>query len=543
MKRLLHLFKNYLVLLFFGVIASVGIANAQAKILVDPGENTIAAAVVKANPNDTLVLARGSDYTVTEKVLIDKPLTIKSSAGTADEKPAVIFFTSTIGEGGGLFTCAANFTLKDVGVVGKTTANKPVEIFATTSPNLTVVLDGVIVQDTHQTFSAIDNSTVIIKNCKFFNQSWSLYDNWVGQMAGWDGDQVNLVFENNTIFTYNRYFNYSTTKYGGTTLADHNTIVNTFGNTLFPSPDKEVTIKNSIFFNTFYRGYIGPRTFNKGTPDEITTKADVTDNELANKPYVPVKDTLNGDIAININPKDSTSGRVIKVTNNMKFTEKRVLDFQAAHGITLQPLVNETAQKVLAPKFGWIIKDNLDGAQGIDPKFKMGAIPAEAFTAGFQTRLDRISPANEPWIEIMWRTGGALVGEFIWPLPFDFTPTVSTTNLTSDGFPMGDLNWYGKSVVAKWEAGGSYTGISQLNSSDLGLQINGNLIRYNNANTSKVTLKIYTISGSEVSTLVNQVQIAGLQQAYLPSNLRNGIYICKVQAGNLLQSTKLVIAK
>ena len=97
------------------MIASVGIANAQDKILVDPGENLITDAVAKANVNDTLVLARGSDYTVTEKVLVDKHLTIKSSAGTAEERPAVIFFTSTIGEGGGLFTCAANLTLKDVG--------------------------------------------------------------------------------------------------------------------------------------------------------------------------------------------------------------------------------------------------------------------------------------------------------------------------------------------------------------------------------------------------------------------------------------------
>ena len=543
MKKNLQLFRNYLVLSFFGVVASVGIANAQAKILVDPGENTITAAAAAANPNDTLVLARGEDYTVTEAVLVSKPLAIKSSAGTAEERPAVIFFTSTIGEGGQLFNCSANLTLKDVGMVGKTTANKPVEIFGISSPNLQVVLDGVFIQDAHQTFSAIDNSTVIIKNSKFFNQSWSLYDNWVGQMAGWDGDLVNLVFENNTIFTYNRYFNFSTTKYGGTTLADHNTIVNTFGNTLFPSPDKEVTIKNSIFFNTFYRGYVGARTFNAGTPEEIISKADVNDNELANKPYVPATDTLNGDIAIVINPQDSTSGRVVRVTNNMKFTDKRVLDFQAAHGITLQPLVNKTAKEDLAPKFGWIIKDNLDGAQGIDPKFKMGALPEAAFTSGFQTRLDRISPENEPWIEIMWRTGGALVGEFIWPLPFDFTPTVSTSQLSSDGFPLGDLNWYGKKVVATWEAGGSFTGISKLNSLDMGLKLNGNLIRYNNAKNSMVTLKIFSISGSEVSTLVNQVQSAGLQNVSLPAYLRNGVYICKVQSGDLSQSIKLVIAK
>lgn len=543
MKKSLRLLRTYSIVLFSSTILGIGSAQAQVTTLVSPGENTIATAVAAAGANDTLVLARGEDYTVTEVVLVDKALTIRSSPGLETDRPAVMFFTSTVGEGGGFFNCAANLTIKDIGMVGKTTGNKPVEPFNITSPNLKVVMDGVIVQDCHQTFEAIDNSTVVIKNCKFFNQSWSLYDNWVGQMAGWDGDNVYLTLENNTIFTYNRYFNYSTTKNNGTTLADHNTIVNTFGNTMFPSPDKEVTVKNGIFFNSFYRGYIGARTFIIGTDSIVVTKADVNDNELSSRPYIPATDTLNGDIAIIINPLDSTSGRIVSITNNLKFTEKRVLDFQAANGVTLQPLVNKTAKEVLAPQFHWTIKDNLEGVQGFDPKFKMGALPAEAFTAGFQTRLDRISPANEPWFDITWRYGGALVGEFIWPLPFDFTPTVKTEHLSADGFPLGDLNWFGKDVVANWEKGGIYVGLHKLNSSELGLKINGNIISYNNVKSGKVTLKIYNAAGAEVTTLVNQVQSAGSQTVYLPSNLRSGVYICKVQAGEQVQAVKTVIVK
>jgi len=543
MKKSLRLLRTYSIVLFGSAILSIGAAQAQVTTLVNPGENTISVAVAAAGANDTLVLARGEDYTFTEAILIDKPLTIRSAAGTAEERPAVLFFTSTIGEGGGLFTCAANLTLKDVGVVGKTTENKIVETFSTTSPGLTVVLDGIILQDAHQTFSAIDNSTVIIKNSKFFNQSWSLYDNWVGQMAGWDGDKVYFTFENNTIFTYNRYFNFSTTKNNGTTLADHNTIVNTFGHSMFPSPDKEIVVKNSIFFNSFYRGYIGARTFYAGTPEEIVVKTDDNDDELANRPYIPETDTLNGDMAIIINPLDSTSGRVVEIANNMKFTEQRILDFQATHGLTTQPLINKTVKDVLAPQFGWMIKDNLDGAEGFDPMFKMGAIPEEAFANGFQTRLDRSSPENEPWIDITWRTGGALVGEFIWPLPFDFTPTVKTEHLSSDGFPLGDLNWYGKDIVANWEKGGTYVGLRHLPSANIGLRINGNIISYSNSKTGKVTLKIYNAAGVEVSTLVNQVQSAGLQTVTLPTNLRNGVYICKLQSGEQMQSVKTVIVK
>ena len=550
MKKSLRLLSTYSLALFGSAILSTGVAGAQVTTLVDPGENTISAAVAAAGANDTLVLARGEDYTVTEVVLVDKPLTIRSSPGLPDERPAVMYFTTTIGADGGLFNCAANITIKDIGMVGKTTSGNFVEPLNLTSPSITVVLDGVIIQDCHQTFESIAKNTVILKNCKFFNFSYPLYDNWVGQMGGWDNDSVNLVFENNTIFTFNRYFNYSTTKNSGTTLADHNTIVNTFGNTMFPSPDKEVTIKNSIFFNTFYRGYIGAREFYAGTDTATIVQPDVTDNELQNRPYIPPTDSLNGDIAIIINPLDSASGRVVNVTNNMKFTESRVLDFQNANGLTTQPLINKTNEEVLASEFGWNIKDNLDGAEGFDPKFKMGAIPDEAFAAGFQTRLDRISPQNEPWIEIMYRPGGALVGEFIWPLPFDFTPTVSTEHLSSDGFPLGDLNWYGKDVVANWEAKGPFTGISGRETTGLNLKNYPNpvssdtRISYTLSKGSKVRLVVCNSIGVEVATLVNASQPEGDHIVnFNASNLSGGVYFYKIQVGETTTTQKMMVVK
>ena len=39
-------------------------------------------------------------------------------------------------------------------------------------------------------------------------------------------------------------------------------------------------------------------------------------------------------------------------------------------------------------------------------------------------------------------------------LPFDFTPTAEALmTAATDGYPLGDLNWFGKDVVKAWEIG------------------------------------------------------------------------------------------
>jgi len=518
--------------------------TAQTTTLVPPGENTIATAVEAAGENDTLVLARGEDYTVTQAVPINKPVHLRSSPGTIDEKPAVIFFTSSTDEGGALFEVGANCSFTDLGMVGKTAADKAVQPLSFTVPGVETVVDNCIIQDTHEFFSTGGNISLTIKNSIFFNFSWSLYDGWVGQMGGWDSDSVYFEFVNNTVFQMNRYFNYSTTKFGGTSNVDHNTVVNTFNNTLFPLPDKEIGITNNIFLNTFYRGYVGDRVF-QITTDSTATTSDASSNELGNYSYIPESDTLNGDIAIVINPLDSTSGRIVNITNNMKFTEQRVLDFHAEVTATTQPLINETVKDVLAPNFGWVCADNLDGSDGFDPMFAIGALSEEVFEKGFQARKDRISPENESWYDLAWRPDGALVGEFIWPLPFDFTPGVSTHSYSSDGYPLGDLNWYGKDIVESFESGQPYdpTGIQNLRNAELGMDIHGDYIHYAIQETGPVTLKLYSITGAEVTTLVHEIQAPGNMSIQLPSYVDNGIYICNLKAGDRCQSKKLVVIK
>jgi len=69
-------------------------------------------------------------------------------------------------------------------------------------------------------------------------------------------------------------------------------------------------------------------------------------------------------------------------------------------------------------------------------------------------------------------------------------------------------------------------------------------IEFQIPNAEFVTLKIYTILGEEVATLVNKNLPAGSHMLYFDGHqLASGIYLCKLQAGRLQKVKKMVLFK
>jgi hypothetical protein len=174
-----------------------------------------------------------------------------------------------------------------------------------------------------------------------------------------------------------------------------------------------------------------------------------------------------------------------------------------------------------------------------------------AFEKSWEQRINRMIAGSTP-IEVAWRPGGEEQKDFIWPLPFDFTPT-NDAALTAgtDGYPLGDLNWFGKDVVEAWENGWPLP-VEALKMKSMELKL-GNYpnpfssnthIRYDLPARSHVTLKIYDITGSEVAILVNETQVAGHHEMMFDgANLSGGIYFCKIKAGNTIQLNKMILIK
>jgi hypothetical protein len=69
-------------------------------------------------------------------------------------------------------------------------------------------------------------------------------------------------------------------------------------------------------------------------------------------------------------------------------------------------------------------------------------------------------------------------------------------------------------------------------------------IEFTLPNTDFVTLRIYSILGEEVATLVSQRLSAGnYKYDWDASNLSSGIYFYKIEAGDFIQTQKMILMK
>jgi photosystem II stability/assembly factor-like uncharacterized protein len=70
------------------------------------------------------------------------------------------------------------------------------------------------------------------------------------------------------------------------------------------------------------------------------------------------------------------------------------------------------------------------------------------------------------------------------------------------------------------------------------------IIKYSLPTESKVTIKIFNLLGQEIKTLVNRTESAGDHQiTFNAGNLSSGIYLYRIQAGDFIQTRKMVLLK
>jgi hypothetical protein len=71
------------------------------------------------------------------------------------------------------------------------------------------------------------------------------------------------------------------------------------------------------------------------------------------------------------------------------------------------------------------------------------------------------------------------------------------------------------------------------------------MINYSIPKASLVTIKVYDILGREVKTLVNEEKSAGNYSVQFSANsgYASGVYFYRIQAGNFVQTKKLLLLK
>ncbi len=69
-------------------------------------------------------------------------------------------------------------------------------------------------------------------------------------------------------------------------------------------------------------------------------------------------------------------------------------------------------------------------------------------------------------------------------------------------------------------------------------------IKYSIPQTSKVVIKVFDILGNEIETLINEEKPIGSYEVNLEANdLPSGIYFYRLQAGNFIQTKKMVLLR
>jgi hypothetical protein len=219
----------------------------------------------------------------------------------------------------------------------------------------------------------------------------------------------------------------------------------------------------------------------------------------------------------------------------------------------MEPFINKTMLGSFS-RFGWTLQNNkVEGDGGLDPMFAMGALPDDAYTYQFMEAAARRRPSLQtggyPWA-LGWWPNGATKGEFIWPLPFNLKPTNPDLIKGDDGFPIGDLNWYGSQVLADWYNSHTTVAVTKRDKAGLNIRNYPNPVRsstqimYSLPKEGKVRLVVYNALGNVVTSLVNASQSAGEHRVnFNVENLPGGVYYYKIQVGTSVATQKMMVVK
>jgi hypothetical protein len=142
-----------------------------------------------------------------------------------------------------------------------------------------------------------------------------------------------------------------------------------------------------------------------------------------------------------------------------------------------------------------------------------------------------------------------------WPLPENLA--YSNTTLQSagtDGFALGDLNWFPSQKTQWLAAGGTTTGIKKLSKVPSQFNLSNNYpnpfnpsttIKFSLASAGNVTLQIYNITGQLVKTVINNESMSKGEYSYSVSlnNFASGVYFYRLQQGANVMTKKMVLLK
>ncbi|NOY61120.1 MAG: T9SS type A sorting domain-containing protein [Calditrichaeota bacterium] len=532
-------------------------AQAPDTVDVEPGFNTLIDAV-KANTGKVFRLKRGGVYVIDAEVKPEGTATfiLIGEETPADMPPAVVQrFTLP---GGATWKRAIQIksdgVIENIAFVGRTPNDEQYNYFIrmdSTGTHLTVnncYFQGIrsYIIGLRKDFISLDFKNNLVLG---IGDPADWQNGYVFAAGGVDPGLISMV--NNTFMFYGSVLEYNAAAKIDKIIFDHNTLAYLNREWFYVDPVVNRQYTNNIFFNVAMRGFVGPR------PSWGYDAGDFSDDTDGDSlvGFVSV-DTLGTWIEGIVD-----ADREIAFSNNLRFTTKQVLDFQKETTATYMPTMNARTKGMFAAYPKMVAENNIFEEDGnvLDPNF-VQLPPESALDPYFKMVKGRRNESlREPdWPEDwFWDWDGDRTAILSWPPPINLLPQAPELNAAgSDGYPLGDLNWYGKEVREAWERGedNPIAGVAANHGSELPVTftLSQNYPNPFNPTTTigfqlskrvDVTLDVFNMIGQKVRTLLSGLQDSGSHRVIwdgrddLGNFSSSGIYIVVLDIDGKVVST------
>ncbi len=376
---------------------------------------------------------------------------------------------------------------------------------------------------------------VLVQNCIFRNGE-DPRGEWGGAGYRCDSPSDSVIFLNNTIVNCNSQFIAARNIINYLRL-EHNTFVNMLNMVIgYPFFSKQAICSNNIFYNMNTMGQ------------------DADDLAMYDRDNL-IWSTINTDTiyanflaALGISEQE----RVLQVNNNCYFHDQEVLDFwDSIDSVFAVPWMNERTKAMFDADEDYPYLDAEDN-MNIEPQFTN-------LPDNLETMLE--------WCTLYRSTG--TVPDFYWgwdpdedyfniqwKLPEDLSYSEASAFYTggTDGFPVGDLNWFPDKKV-EWEDQMTAIESDQYNNvtaKDFRLYQNYpnpfnpvTEISYQLNKAGLVKLTVFNMLGQQVEEIVNTRQAAGVHRVQWDAGneMTSGIYYYRLETDGFKATKKMLLLK
>ncbi len=378
-----------------------------------------------------------------------------------------------------------------------------------------------------------NHNKLLITDCVFRNMMH--HSSWFKGEAFLSGGGITtdtVVMLNNTMFCNNSYAKASV-DYTLFSRFEHNTVFLNCVNPLNDFVMTNATYKNNIFYGTLGNAQENAEIQQYYFENSISPSSTISFDSLNTAPsHIPVAE----------------SARHITVLNNSVYWPAKLKTFwQTPLMDTLIPPVflnvrtaGMFSNKTAYPYFFIANNDTTN-----DPGFPAAVLGQIDSLIKFATGIRLGTSTGYLWY---FNPNGHLFAP-VWPLPENLAYSNTTMQHEgTDGFALGDLNWF-PTQKAAW----LLTGISSAEQMPQGYSLAQNYpnpfnpttaIQFTIPKATRVTLRVYNILGQEVATLVNGTLTAGVHSVdFDASRLASGVYLYNITAGDFSSTRKMVLLK